>query len=217
MKAISPHDPARRAVAARRLGMTARPIPQRHWRSYGTDPLPTGSGSPGRAVPGVPVVVHADHLRPVRPAADVLRDALGAGRHADPLRTLADTNFSCPYIGQHAFGHRTAMPHVFISYVRENGDAVYRLATELKSWGVTVWLDRNDIEPGARWQDAIKKAIRGGEFFLACFSKEFNERDRSYMNEELTLAIDELRQRPVSRTWFIPVLLNENCDPIALN
>jgi hypothetical protein len=22
--------------------MTARPVPQRHWRSYGTDPLPTG-------------------------------------------------------------------------------------------------------------------------------------------------------------------------------
>jgi hypothetical protein len=23
--------------------MTARPVPRRHWRSYGTDPLPTGS------------------------------------------------------------------------------------------------------------------------------------------------------------------------------
>jgi hypothetical protein len=23
--------------------MTARPIPRRHWRSYGTDPLPTGT------------------------------------------------------------------------------------------------------------------------------------------------------------------------------
>lgn len=41
------------------------------------------------------------------------------------------------------------MPHVFISYLRENGDVVDRLAGELKSRGVTVWLDRNDIEPGA--------------------------------------------------------------------
>ena len=34
--------------------MTARPIPRRHWRSYGTDPLPTGSEAldePFRAFP----------------------------------------------------------------------------------------------------------------------------------------------------------------------
>ena len=105
------------------------------------------------------------------------------------------------------------MPHVFISYVRENGDLVHRLAGELKSRGVTVWLDRNDIQPGVRWRDAIKNAIRGGKFFLACFSREFNERDRSYMNEELTLAIDELRERPSSRTWFVPVLMNETAIP----
>lgn len=29
------------------------------------------------------------------------------------------------------------------------------------------------------------------------------------MNEELTLAIEELRQRPADQSWFIPVLLNE--------
>lgn len=105
------------------------------------------------------------------------------------------------------------MPHVFISYVRENGDLVDRLAGELKSRGVTVWLDRNDIEPGTRWRDAIKNAIRGGKFFLACFSREFSERDRSYMNEELTLAIDELRERPSSRIWFITVLINKTAIP----
>jgi hypothetical protein len=33
--------------------------------------------------------------------------------------------------------------------------------------------------------------------------REFNERDRTYMNEELTLAIDELRERPSSKTWFV--------------
>ena len=108
---------------------------------------------------------------------------------------------------------RTIMPHVFISYVRENSDAIDRLANELKIRGVTVWLDRNDIEPGARWRDAIKNAIRSGKFFVACFSKEYNERDRSYMNEELTLAIDQLRERPSSRTWFIPVLINQTAIP----
>jgi HEAT repeat protein len=106
-----------------------------------------------------------------------------------------------------------SVPHVFISYVRENREIVDQLAAELFRNGVTVWLDRNDIEPGARWKDAIKKAIREGKFFIACFSEEFNQRDRTHMNEELSIAIEELRTRPAHRTWFIPVLLNETHIP----
>jgi HEAT repeat protein len=100
------------------------------------------------------------------------------------------------------------MTHVFISYVRENREVVDRLATELSSRGATVWLDRNDIAPGLRWKDEIRKAIKNGDFFLACFSKEYNERQKTYMNEELVLAIDMLREMPAHRAWFIPVLIN---------
>jgi len=99
--------------------------------------------------------------------------------------------------------------HVFISYVLQNRDLVDKLANELRNRGVVVWLDRNSIEPGSRWRDAIKKAIRGGKCFMACFSKEYNEREKTYMNEELTTAIDELRERSSDKAWFIPVLINE--------
>jgi hypothetical protein len=112
-------------------------------------------------------------------------------------------------IEQLGWSNALAQPHVFISYVRENRDAVDRLAEELRNSGVTVWLDRDDIEGGARWKEAIKSAIRSGKFFIACFSKESNKRDISYMREEITIAIDELRLRPSDKNWFIPVLLNE--------
>ena len=101
--------------------------------------------------------------------------------------------------------------HVFISYVRENQEQVDRLCEDLKSHGVNVWLDRNDIKPGARWKDAIREAIRHGDFFIACFSDEYTSKTKSYMNEELTLATEELRQYASDREWFIPVLLSE-CD-----
>ena len=100
------------------------------------------------------------------------------------------------------------MQHVFISYMHENTDIVDRLCQELTSRGIKVWLDRNDIKPGSRWKDAIREAIRKGDFFIACFSKEYNKRNKTYMNEELTVAIEELRQRPTDRVWFIPVKLN---------
>ena len=101
------------------------------------------------------------------------------------------------------------MPHVFISYVRENTEEVQRLCDELTRHGVKVWLDLDKIKPGHRWKDAIRDAIRQGDFFIACFSKAYDDLGRTYMNEELTRAIEELRQRPTDRAWFIPVLVSE--------
>ena len=100
---------------------------------------------------------------------------------------------------------------MFISYVRENSDAAEQLAADLKEAGVDVWLDRERLTPGERWRDAIKTAIRKGHLFIACFSQQFASRDRTHMNEELTLAIEELRRRPADRTWFIPVVL-DGCE-----
>lgn len=101
------------------------------------------------------------------------------------------------------------MAHVFISYVRENANQVQRLANDLVKNGIRVWLDKNEIKPGCRWKDAIKEAINKGDFFIACFSVEYWNRNKSFMNEELLLAIDELRQYQTSHIWFIPVLLSE--------
>jgi HEAT repeat protein len=103
------------------------------------------------------------------------------------------------------------MAHVFLSYVRDNSDIVDVLAGTLRAFGIETWLDREQIKPGTRWRDTIRDGIQEGAFFIACFSSEYNQRTKSYMNEELTLAIDELRQRPTDQAWFIPALLNE-CD-----
>ena len=56
------------------------------------------------------------------------------------------------------------MQHVFISYMHEDTDIVDRLCEELTSRGINVWLDRNDIDPGVRWKQAIQRAIREGAF-----------------------------------------------------
>lgn len=50
-----------------------------------------------------------------------------------------------------------------------------------------------------------------GGRFVACFSREYSARSKTYMNEELTVAIEELRQRPTDRGWFVPIKLS-NCE-----
>ena len=101
------------------------------------------------------------------------------------------------------------MSHVFISYVREDSESVENIARALRACNVDLWLDRNQIKPGVRWADAIRTAITEGTFYMACFSTAYNARTRSYMNEELTLAIEQLRQRATDQRWFIPVLLDD--------
>jgi hypothetical protein len=100
------------------------------------------------------------------------------------------------------------MPSAFVSYVREDLEPVDRIATVLREFDVTVWMDKAALNPGLRWQDQIRNGIAKGDFFLACFSDAYVNRKKTYMNEELTLAIDELRQRPTDRAWFIPLKLN---------
>lgn len=101
------------------------------------------------------------------------------------------------------------MQHVFISYCHENMSIVDRLYGELTACGIKVWLDKNELVPGTAWKQAIQQAIHQGDFFIACFSKEFVARAQTYMGEELTLAIEKLRERPFDRIWLIPVRLDD--------
>lgn len=108
-------------------------------------------------------------------------------------------------------GAGTLEKHVFLSYLRDDSVSVNRLSMELRQCGVKIWLDKEDIYPGIRWKVAIRNAIRDGGCFIACFSEAYAERTQSYMNEELTLAIEELRKRPSNMAWFIPIKLSP-CD-----
>ena len=103
--------------------------------------------------------------------------------------------------------HHVAKQSTFISYVREDSETIDRIAATLRDNGIEVWLDRTHIEPGERWQGAIRRAIRNGTHFVACFSVAYATRNKSYAYEELRQAITELRQMPFDRRWFIPILL----------
>lgn len=103
--------------------------------------------------------------------------------------------------------------HVFISYVHEDEAQVKRLTSELTSAGIEVWRDKDRLVLGEHWEMSVRKAIEDGAFFIACFSERSASRGKSYMNEELSVAIDELRKRPRDSNWFISVLLNPNSLP----
>lgn len=97
---------------------------------------------------------------------------------------------------------------VFVSYVRDNSDDVNRICEAFWKNGIGYWVDRNQIEPGKIWKQAIRNAIGEGAFFLACFSGEYEKRTETYMNEELLLGVDMLRTKPYNSGWLIPIKLS---------
>jgi hypothetical protein len=78
-----------------------------------------------------------------------------------------------------------------------------------------VWFDREALPPGVVWREEIRQAISRHEFFIACFSEEQNLRPRTYMNEELELAIQEIRLRG-NVPWFIPIRLSGDIPDIRI-
>ena len=104
--------------------------------------------------------------------------------------------------------------HVFVSYVRENSEEVDKLCAVLDAVDIPYWRDRSNLGPGDEWKVKIRDAIRSGSMaFLACFSNESRAKEKSYMNEELTLATEEWRLRPPGRTWLIPVRFDDGPVP----
>lgn len=107
----------------------------------------------------------------------------------------------------------TTQGHAFLSYVREDTAVIDRLQRILLASGIPVWRDTSDLWPGDNWRDEIRDAIaKNALAFIACFSPASTARDKSYQNEELLLAIEQIRLRAPDRTWLIPVRLGD-CEP----
>lgn len=105
---------------------------------------------------------------------------------------------------------KVAEPHAFISYVRQDSDRVDRLQAILEAAGVKVWRDTADLWPGEDWRARIREAItKDALAFIACFSEHSESRAVSGQNEELALAVDQLRLRRPSQPWLIPVRLDD--------
>jgi hypothetical protein len=99
---------------------------------------------------------------------------------------------------------------VFVSYVREDSVHVDCLEVALRQAGIPVWRDTAELWPGQDWRAQIRRAITSDALvFLACFSRASSGKAVSYQNDELLLAIEQLRLRPAGVTWLIPVRFNE--------
>ncbi len=104
--------------------------------------------------------------------------------------------------------------HAFISYAREDSRAADQLQGMLQAAGVPIWRDADSLWPGQDWRTRIRQAITENAIvFIACFSERSTSRQASYQNEELMLAIEQLRLRGLEQSWLIPVRFDDCIIP----
>jgi hypothetical protein len=100
------------------------------------------------------------------------------------------------------------IPRVFISYARENKSEILKIKKALKNQKIDVWMDER-LPPASDWKKKIESEIHQADFFLACFSKEFEDKASSYMNLELDMAALKNKMRHQTDGWIIPLRINQ--------
>lgn len=101
-------------------------------------------------------------------------------------------------------------PSVFVSYAREDVGPVRALSDFLKTCGLDVWLDEEQILPGEKWDNKIKAALRGADFVVLCLSPRSVSK-RGYVQREARIALDASEEMLDTDIYLIPVLL-EDCE-----
>jgi hypothetical protein len=82
---------------------------------------------------------------------------------------------------------------LYIAYTREDALFAVQLVEDLAELGVEVWLDLNEIGPGADWDAAQSAAIAVCEGLIVVLSPEATQRD--HMRREINRAFE--RDKPV--------------------
>lgn len=104
---------------------------------------------------------------------------------------------------------------VFLSYPKEEKDAVKTIMQKLHNRGVMTWFDEHDLLPGDKWEDKIEEGIESADFVFIFFSSNSMDRD-GYKNKELHLVLKQYQQKPFGKRFIIPIILDDCVPPREL-
>lgn len=108
-----------------------------------------------------------------------------------------------------------AGPVIFLNYAHQDVEPVESLYQKLRQEGFKPWMDKHDILPGEDWALAIKRAVRGCDFFLVCLSSNSVDR-RGVLQKEIKMALDLWQGMLGSDIFLIPVRLEKCKVPESL-
>lgn len=98
---------------------------------------------------------------------------------------------------------------IFLSYARQDQEAVRALKDALENAGLDVWFDEGKLQPGAAWDREIKNNIRRCSLFLPLISRNAQKRVEGYFRREWNWALDRAEGMDDDFPFIQPVLIDD--------
>jgi hypothetical protein len=103
-------------------------------------------------------------------------------------------------------------PKIFICHAHEDAKVALSLYDRLRQAGYEPWIDKQNLLPGQKWDDEIRKAVKHSEFFMMLLS-EIAVKKQGYIQKEFKLAMDVLEEMPEGKIYLLPVKLDDCLVP----
>jgi TolB-like protein len=104
---------------------------------------------------------------------------------------------------------------VFLSYASEDAAAAHRIAEALRSAGVEVWFDQDELRGGDAWDQKIRRQIRECALFMPIVSENTQARPEGYFRLEWKLAVDRSHLMADDQPFLLPVVIDVALDESA--
>ncbi len=105
---------------------------------------------------------------------------------------------------------------VFISYASQDTEAALRICQALRTAGVEVWFDQNELRGGDAWDQRIRRQIKTCGLFVPVISEHTQARREGYFRLEWHLAEERSRLFAKGTPFLLPVVVDATTDRDAL-
>ncbi len=112
--------------------------------------------------------------------------------------------------------HPTTPGAVFLSYAREDTDAVRRITDALRAFGFEVWFDQNELRGGDVWDARIRAQIRTCTLCVPVISASTQARGEGYFRREWKIAVERTHDMAAGVPFLLPVVIDDTKESEAL-
>jgi formylglycine-generating enzyme required for sulfatase activity len=105
---------------------------------------------------------------------------------------------------------------IFLSYASQDADSARRICEALRAVGLEVWFDQSELRGGDAWDASIRRQIKECALFIPIITPNTQAREEGYFRLEWKLAVDRSHLMADNKAFFMPVLVGDVSEPMAL-
>jgi serine/threonine-protein kinase len=104
---------------------------------------------------------------------------------------------------------------VFLSYASQDAPEAQRICDALRSGGVEVWFDKNELRGGDAWDRSIRQQILDCALFMPIISGRSDARHEGYFRREWRLAVERAGDMSDRVAFLVPIVIDDTSESRA--